>query len=274
MSRTIQGDDGLLADVVQSWTKHKHGRLRHYLSISSAARNKFITSPAHSSAFIDLFCGAGRAWVEETEEWIDGSAVAAWKISKESGAPFTDVYVADKEEEKRRATVERLQRLGAPVREFQGSAVEAAGAVSETVSKYGLHFAFIDPYGLAPLNFQVIQSLAKIRRMDMLIHISKMDHQRNLRINLQNDASALDSFAPGWREKIDQNQTEKNIRVQVINYWKELVAETGKTASENWDLVKGSQGQHLYWLLLVAEHELAQRFWNETTKERQGNLFS
>lgn len=228
MGELVAGDDGLPVELVGAWAKIKHERLRSYLDLSRGARNKFLTGRAKSAAFIDLFCGPGRAKVKETGEFIDGSAVAAWNISKEGGAPFSDIYVADLDEERRQATVSRLKKLNAPVRELSGAAVEAAAQVARIINPYGLHFAFVDPFSLGALDFRIIQSLAALKHIDMLIHISKMDHQRNLDINLKADESALDSFVPGWRGRIDGNRQQQDIRRQIIEYWQELVGGDGE----------------------------------------------
>jgi len=180
MSALVEGDDGLPAEEVGAWTKEKHERLRRYLDISRAARNKFLTGPSKSATFIDLFCGPGRGRVKETGEWIDGSAVAAWKISQENGAPFSKIYVADIDIERRAASAERLRRLKAPIHELTGSAADAALKVATITNRFGLHVAFLDPFSLGALHFEIIKSLARLKRMDMLIHVSAMDLQRNL----------------------------------------------------------------------------------------------
>src|SRR5579862_4572434 len=95
MAALIEGDDGLPADQVGAWSNDKHDRLRRYLDISRAARSRFLTGSSKTATFVDLFCGTGRARVRGSGEWIDGSAVAAWKISRDGGWPFSGVYVAD-----------------------------------------------------------------------------------------------------------------------------------------------------------------------------------
>ncbi len=274
MGSLIDGDDGLPATEVGEWAKEKHEYLRRYLNISSAVRTKFLTGRSKSATFIDLFCGPGRAKVKETGEWIDGSAVAAWKISQEGGAPFSEIYVADIDETNRKASAERLRRRGAPVRELPGSAIDAAAATVREVNPHGLHFAFVDPFNLGDLDFRIIQSLASLKRIDMLIHISKMDHQRNLGINLTSEESAFDSFVPGWRDRIDLNHSQQEIRRLVVEYWRDKVADLGIGPSTEMKLIKGSRNQHLYWLLLVAKNDLALKFWKVAADtEGQGKLF-
>lgn len=273
MGSLIDGDDELPAEEVHVWAKKKHDYLRRYIDTSRAARNKFLTGRAKSATFVDLFCGPGRARVKETGEWIDGSAVAAWEISREGGAPFSDIYVADIDGEKRSAAVERLRKRDAPVRELKGTAIEAAAEFARAANPYGLHFAFIDPYSLGALDFKIIRSLSALKRVDMMIHLSTMDLQRNVGINVAAEVSAFDNFAPGWRDRVDLARPHPEIRRQVIEYWRELVAGVGKQPSTRMELITGSKGQRLYWLLLAANHELAHAFWEVAVDNGQGSLF-
>lgn len=166
--RLIEGDDGLPAEEVGVWTREKHKFLKRYLDISRAARKKFLGDGNAGATYIDLFCSAGRARIRETGAWIDGSAVSAWKISQEGRAPFSEILVADIDQTRRKACVERLRRAGAPVRELNGSAIEAAKETIASVDEYGLHFAFLDPYNLGELDFSIIQTLLQLKRIDML----------------------------------------------------------------------------------------------------------
>jgi len=272
MAALIEGDDGLPAETVHGWAKVKHDRLRRYLDISRSARKQFLTGQSKSATLVDLFCGTGRACVEETGEWIDGSAVAAWKISREGAAPFSRVYVADIDDARRAACVERLRRLDAPVSELAGSAIQASSQFVSDVDPYGLHFAFLDPFSLGALDFRIIQSLARLRRIDMLVHVSVMDLQRNLSANLDPDAMAFDQFAPGWREGIDLERSRFEVRRQVVDYWRKLVSGLGKHPSDEIELITGDGGQRLYWLLLVAQHKLAHQFWQATAGGKQTSL--
>src|ERR1700676_5230113 len=99
----ITGDDGLPAEEVGSWAKEKHNYVRRYVDISRAARKKFLGPGKAGATFIDLFSGPGRARIRETGEWIDGSAVAAWKIAQSSGSGFSEMLVSDIDDERRGA---------------------------------------------------------------------------------------------------------------------------------------------------------------------------
>ena len=47
------------------------------------------------------------------------------------------------------------------------------------INPYGLHLAFLDPFNLAQLPFSIIERMLRVKRMDMIIHVSVQDLQRN-----------------------------------------------------------------------------------------------
>jgi len=274
MGKLIDGDDGLPAEDVGAWTKEKHQCLCSYINISRAVRSKWTAVGKAGATLIDPFCGPGRARVRETGEWIDGGAVTAWKKSCEGGAPFTQVYIGDIDVQRREACVTRLRRLGAPVFEMDGSAVEAIRKLVPTLNPHGLHFAFLDPFDLAALDFDIIEALSTLKRIDMLVHVSQMDLQRNLISNATSDDSAFDVFAPGWRQSVSVAQSQQGLRQAVFQYWREKVASRLVCPSTEMRLITGSKNQPLYWLLLAAKHELAHKFWATASNvEGQGKLF-
>ncbi len=273
MGELIIGDDGLPMEEVGPWAKEKHELLCRYVDMSKAARAKYLGPNKGGAAFIDLFCGPGRCKVKTTGEVIDGGALSAWKKSVEGGKPFSKVIVADADQERLDAMVQRLVAAGAPVVSKCGPAATTTLFALQQTPAYGLNFAYLDPYNLEALDFDIFRKMSKIKRLDILVHLSKMDLQRNLDSNIAATVSAFDSFAPGWRKVINVEQAQGGIRNEVVEHWRDLVASTGKSASNEVRLLKGSRGQHLYWLLLVASHELAHKFWAVASNpEKQGVL--
>jgi three-Cys-motif partner protein len=274
MGKLIEGDDGMPAEEVGSWAKEKHDYLCRYIDISRATRAKYIGDRKGGTTFIDLFCGPGRCQVRETGEWIDGGVVAAWKKSCEGRAPFTQIYIADLDAQRRRAAAERLRRLNAPVIEIDGAAAQAVKEiVTQPNTTHALNLAFLDPFDLANLSFDIIVALASLKRIDMLIHVSQMDLQRNAVSYAIADESAFDSFAPGWRDKVARGQSQQALRQQVLQYWRGKVADLGVWPSTEMRLLKGGKNQPLYWLLLAAKHELAHKFWATASNvEGQGKF--
>ncbi|MBR0903349.1 three-Cys-motif partner protein TcmP [Bradyrhizobium liaoningense] len=274
MGKLVTGDDGFPAEEVGPWAQEKQDLLCRYVDISRGARAKFIGQGKAGATYIDLFCGPGRSRVKTTGAFIDGSCVAAWRKSVEGKAPFSRMFIADADEERLGAATKRLQALGAPVAPIPGEAVDTVIAVLKRLEPAALHFAFIDPYSLSALDFSIFKALSRRKRMDMLVHLSKMDLQRNLEENIGSAVPAFNRFAPGWRDVIDQDQAQRAIRTEIIDHWRDLVSGLGTEASTEMKLVKNSGGQHLYWLLLVAKHELAHKFWKTASNpEKQGDLF-
>ncbi len=223
------------------------------------------------ATYIDPFCGPGRSKVIETGEFIDSGAVAAWNRSVESATPFTAIHVVDLDLKRLDLTVERLTRLKAPVRRMEGAAAQTVAALVPNLDGSALHTAFLDPYNLA-LDFTIIEELSRLKRIDILVHVSAMDLQRNLERNIAGATNTLDRFAPGWREAVDARQSIAPLRSAVIDYWRNIVAQRN-VGTADMRLVSGTLRQPLYWLLLAAKSSLALSFWNVAVNpEKQGSF--
>lgn len=274
MGKLIDGDDGLPVEEVGVWAKEKHEYLCRYIDISRSARAKYLGPRKAGATYIDLFCGPGRCKVRDSDEWIDGGVVAAWKKSQEGGSPFSQIYICDLDIQRREAAAIRLRKLGAPVIEIDGAAVDVVKQVIVQLNAYGLHFAFLDPFDLAALNFDIIVALSALKRIDMLVHISQMDLQRNVVTYATTDNSPFDTFAPGWREKVSIAQGQQNLRQQIFKYWRDSVAELGVWPSTDMRLLTGSNNQPLYWLLMAAKHPLPHKFWTTASNIEGQSTFN
>jgi three-Cys-motif partner protein len=268
----IDGDDGLPAEDVGVWVKDKHDLLCRYVDITKSARAKYLPPNKGGATYIELFCGPGRCLVRETGEWIDGSVVAAWKKSVEGRRPFTRVIIGDADPIRLGACERRLGALNAPVLALSGEAKDTAFRARQGAPTYGLNLAFLDPFNLETLDFSIIETLAKLKRIDIMVHVSTMDLQRNLDVHLTANDSAFDAFAPGWRDALEI-RSKARTREDLLSYWRDLVARTGIWTSDDVRLIRGTRNQRLYWLLLAAKHDLAHKFWKIVSKDAQGELF-
>ena len=272
MGVLIQGDDDFVAEEVHYWAKRKHELLCYYLDIARMVRKKpVITNRAPVSTYIDVFCGTGRARIIETGEWVDGSPLAAWQSSIKSGSPFTKMYIADLEAQRRDACAERLARVGAPFEVIEGDAIEASKAIAKRLDPYGYHFALIDPFGLADLDFQIIEALSNLRRMDMMIHLSAQGLNRNAWQHVGED-KGFDRLAPGWREHVKLPASSWKLREGVVDYWRAKVASLGKWPSPLMKLIT-VDNKRLYWLALVSGSGRAHSFWRDAveSEHKQGS---
>jgi three-Cys-motif partner protein len=274
MGDLVEGDDGLPVEDVGAWAEDKHKLLRDYVQISSSTRAKYLGPNKGGSAYIDLFCGPGRCRVRESGSFIEGGCVAAWQQSVHSRKPFSHIIIGDADADRLAAAHERLRRLNAPVVALPANtAAVSASLALKAAPTYGLNFAFLDPYKLEALDFVIFQELSALRRIDFLVHISTMDLTRNYDLYMRRSPSPFDPFAPGWRDAIETSATQKRARIDVFDHWRSLVASVGAMPSDDVSLIRGNQGQRLYWLLLAAGHELAQEFWSRINRnDAQGKL--
>lgn len=268
----VDPTDELPLACVGAWVAEKHLRLEKYITISGPTRRKYGRG---GTTYIDLFCGPGRARIRGTTKIVDGSALVAAKTSTDVGAPFTDLFIGDTNQSFVDFTRARLAGTRINVGSCTGPAEATSQWVASTAPKLALHFAFLDPYDLKTLPFVVIQRLAAFKRMDILIHVSAQDLQRNLDRYLLSAKSPLDVFAPGWRSKVKNTANKREARRQVFEHWLSLIRELDMQPAQGVEDVTGSRSQHLYWLVFVARHELAIKFWEEiraVTKQKALDL--
>ena len=99
--------------------------------------------------------------------------------------------------------------------------------------------------------------------MDMIIHFSIYDLQRNMGRYVETSPSPLDTFEPGWREKIDVGSlATETLRTALLNHWLDLVRSLDMEPSRG-ELIQATKGQRLYWLMFVSRNKLADKLWNE-----------
>jgi three-Cys-motif partner protein len=269
------GSNGMTS--VGSWASTKHEWLSRYVDITSAARNKYLAPKGSGGAsYIDLFCGPAASDVRGESRQEPGSAVLAWRTSVKSRSPFSCVYINDSEEAYVTDTRLALEAEGAKVIAFNMSAKQAASEICRRIQStqpQGLHFSFIDPFSI-DLDFEIIKDLASIKRMDMMVHLSAMDLQRNFSRYEKSLDSPLDRLAPGRRDHIDPKISTQSKRDALIHYWRDQVNELGLYPPDEHNLITGSQNQNLYWLLVLAKHKLAQTFWKiASNPQGQQSLF-
>ncbi len=256
-------EDGYLREIVRPWVKDKHTRLANYVGISRSVRGKFLGSRKAGATFTDLYSGPGRARVRDETQAIHGSPLVAWHESVDGGAPFTQVHVADADPRFSEAVDARLKRINTPVFSETGPAIETVDRVVAKLNPYALHFAFLDPYNLGDLPFDIIRKLAGLKRMDILIHVSIQDLQRNLRRYIERENSPLDVFAPGWRTQVDTSRTARLVRAKILEHWRNLLKAETMTTTETAVLIVGDKNQRLYLLAFAARHERALEFWEK-----------
>jgi three-Cys-motif partner protein len=236
----------LLVENVGPWATDKLKRVTDYIQASGAARRRYLRSGA---AYIDVFCGPGRSRIRTTREFIDGSPVAAFKKAKSSLAPFTSVNISDADPELLTAAEKRLSALGAPLQTTPAPASSAMPKIVEGLNENGLHFAFLDPHNLGALSFDLFESLAKLKHIDIIVHVSLSDLQRNVDRYTSAAHDQFDRFAPCWRDHVGTDMNQASLRAAILRYWSDKVTNLGLPRAKHCELIKGPQMQRLYWLI-------------------------
>jgi three-Cys-motif partner protein len=260
----------LLVENVGPWANDKLKIVTDYIQASGAARRSYLNTGA---AYIDVFCGPGRSKIRTTGKFIDGSPVAAFKKAKSSLAPFTSINISDADPELLNAAEKRLKILGAPVRTTPGPATAAMPQIVRELDPSGLHFAFLDPHSLGTLSFDLFEQLAKLKRIDIIVHVSLSDLQRNVDRYTSAAHDQFDKFAPGWREHVGTDKNQEALRRAIIQYWSDMVMKLGLPRAEHCELIRGTRGQRLYWLILLARHELAHKLWSKISSSAKAPRF-
>ena len=77
--------------------------------------------------------------------------------------------------------------------------------------------AFLDPYNLGTLSFELFVELAKLKRIDVIAHVSLHDLQRNAdRYTSEAHDSSTSSPLVGVRTSVNMNQ--ETLRAALIQY--------------------------------------------------------
>lgn len=266
----LLGDDGLTVEKVGSWAIDKIKLLTDYVQICGATRKKYLGTGA---AYIDPFCGPGRSIIRGTNLYIDGSAVAAFKQANASSATFTSVIISDADEQLLEVARKRLTALGAPVTTCVGPASSSISKMVQNLNPDGLHLAFLDPYSLGALSFDLFEELAKLKRVDIIAHVSVSDLQRNATRYADENYEQIDKFAPGWRGRVSTNMSKLAFRAAILKFWSEKVTALGFPQARHCELIQGDGGQRLYWLILLAGHDLPHNFWKKVSSAAKAPKF-
>jgi three-Cys-motif partner protein len=258
----LDAADGLIVSEVGEWAPEKHARVQRYIEIASKARAMYVPPPnwRGGASYIELFSGPGRSLIRNTTRVIDGSPLVAFKAAQTSGAPFTEMHLNDSDPAMTAAVDQRTRALGGVPVCYNDPADVAVDKIVAAVNPSGLHFAFLDPYNLEGLSFDIIKKLSKLQRVDMLIHVSVQDLQRNLD-DYSRPGGVFDSFAPGWGDHVDPKQAINSFRAALMQYWLGEIQKLGTMPAKGIELIVGSRRQRLYWLVFVSAHNLAQKLW-------------
>ncbi|MCL4455903.1 MAG: three-Cys-motif partner protein TcmP [Nitrospirae bacterium] len=273
----ILGSDGLPVQCVGPWVEDKYFFLEKYLNASCEARRKFADK--NNAVFIDLFAGPGKCIVKNEKREIDSGGIRAFKRDE---ASFNEYFYFDISSVNAKALEKRINSKSNC--NFRcGDSNGLINELVETLSQkpYRYHFAFIDPFGPDGLKFETLRNLAKLNRMDILLHFPIGSIKRNLGTWLRSKSTILDNFLGTdlWRKGIDGLSSDKVFKLLIDVFTEQLKSigypEKGlRMASSDSNIytglptvsVKNTKDVDLYVLILASKHQLAQKIWNSIIK--------
>ena len=245
--------------------EQKHTLLAKYVG---AARGAMRKTPKR--VYLDPFCGPGRIQVAGETMTRDGGALVAARQALSYDVGYTQFLVGDKDPDRANACATRLIAAGAPAEAFHGPAVETIKQMVAKVPSSALALAYVDPYSLEYLSFEIFQTLASLRKVDILVHYSTMDVLRN--IDTERERKRFDAAAPGWQQAL-QGNNKKNERLAFFNYWRGLVQGLGFKFSTEMSLIHNTNDQEIYRLVFFSRHDLPDHLWNDIAKGPTAGLF-
>lgn len=269
-------EDKLPVQCVDSWAEDKFSYLDRYLSASWGARQKFVQ--LNNAVYIDLFAGPGRCRIKGDRKEIVGGAVRVANITK---GPFNRIILNDISAENCDALKKRV-----PSAEIHN---QDANVIITTIvedllqapyEKY--HFAFIDPFSTKHLKFHVLESLAKLKRIDIMLNFPIGPIRRNWQKWVASKrGNVLDEFlgTDHWREKV-QETSEAVFTITMLDVLYEQLKRIGfpeeglglinEAGEDNFGnaiaTIKNSMNVPLYYLVLASKHKLAANLWQSITK--------
>lgn len=195
---------------------------------------------------------------------VNQSMAALWQHSRKLNSPSRRLLrctFSDADADLLGSSEKRLSALAAPVHPTPGPASMAIPKIVKRLNTSGLHFAFLDPHNLGSLSFDLFESLAELKRIDVIAHVSLSDLQRNADRYTSAAHSEFDRFAPGWRDHIKADMNQSSLRAAIMKYWTEKVMSLGLPRAKHCELFKGPNNQRLYWLIFLSKHALAHKLW-------------
>jgi three-Cys-motif partner protein len=279
---SVLGEDGLSVQCVGAWAEDKYFFLEAYLNASCEARRRFADK--NNAVFIDLFSGPGKCIIRgEKREILSGGMRALQRDE----APFNELFFFDISKANTDALLKRINNKANAHVMCGDSNVLVPGLVKRFLQKpYRYHFAFVDPFGPDNLKFNTLKELARLERMDMLIHFPIGAIKRNLPNWKKRTNTILDEFlgTDSWRTRINEISGNKIFKVLIDVYKEQLKSirypDDGlKLVSSEKDIyaglptvsVRNTKDVDLYVLILASKHPLAQKIWASIIKtDRSG----
>jgi three-Cys-motif partner protein len=275
---SIQPDKFLLPEADGLPTRTSGEYVVRKLRALSRYIEKFTTSMREKKwralRYIDLQAGPGKNHVDGHTYFLGSPLLAL-----HSRFQFTDYIFNEKDKILLSALQQRSAQhpLYSKIRFFQEDmntlVSEVCAEIEAQDKKYlpgqwpSLNFAFLDPEGLE-LAWTTVESLAQIKRMDLMINFSTSGLIRNAP-NAPSD-SVLDRFfgTQDWREHYKAQKSAAENRRALIDFYLSRLEPFGYVPFEKETeiVVKNANNAQLYTLIFASKNQLGNDFWEEIVR--------
>lgn len=264
-------DDGLYTPVIKEHSLDKYRVINLLLNIfSTGMKNRW-----DERVCIDLFSGAGKSKLEDSEKIYPGSP---W-LSLTTRDPFSKYIFCELGSEESTALKLRLAKFFPSVNYsfIEGDVNENVATIKDLIptgSKQNkvLTLCLADPFNIESLKFKTIENLNN-GYMDFFILIpSFMDVRRNQALYLDHEDSSISTFLgdESWRDKWVLEKA-KGVKMGLF-----ILDQFGQRMKSLGFLYEGpekaltisitSKNVPLYHLCLFSKHKRGIEFWDETRK--------
>lgn len=276
--------DGLICREAGPWVEEKLYYIQRYLDV-------FITSMRkkawRSIRYIDLFSGPGKCQIKGTNKVVLGSPLLALTAN----FPFTEYVFSEASLPIYEALRTRCQAFtgDAQIHSLLGDGNTIVDEVVDRIQTYdqkfirgqwpSLNFAFLDPEGLE-LNWQTIEKLGQVQKMDLIFYYSQGGITRNLEnYDDSEKETSIDKFFGDrqWRViyRDGKNKGYNNGRIHrdLLDYFKSKLSKLGYVDVFEGDtnaepLIRNTQkNAPMYRLIFASKHPLGHKFWNQINQK-------
>lgn len=272
----ILEDDGLLFPEVGPWSEDKHRKVAYYASVFATAMKK-----VDCLVFLDLFAGAGKAKIKDTEKIIVGSPLLALGLENPFSRYLFCELVSTNAEALRARIGKHYPHIEAKVLNVDVN--KEIDKVFQSIPRFdsafkGLTFCFVDPFKAENLKFKTLERLAERLYIDFMVLIpSFMDFKRNAHNYTRKENKTLDDFlgTDSWRERWEEESKRLGgFGVFIANKFGEQMRKLRYKYSgpEMFETIRINEekGLFLYHLGFFSRHDLGVKFW-EATRENTRN---
>lgn len=263
--------DGLPVNVVGTWCEDKYLHVEHYAHMFA----KSMKGKWDRLTYLELFAGAGRVRIRDTDRAVDAAALRALGI-----APTFDLYVYGELDKGLLSALEQRCQARSPESRcsfVQGDVNKRWPVLRDRIRQAAeggsyLTFCFVDPYNCQDLAFSTLEGLAELY-LDFLVLIpSHMDANRNQARYLRDSTTVLDRYLGSscWRTAWNSAPNPKprfgdfvahqfGLRMQELGFLYDGLQDMTLVRSTDRNL-------RLYHLAFFSRNALGQKLWREAVK--------